>query len=82
MNKDVRAVAIAFLVEMLIMEISFKISGGAGLAVFFLGTALLAMYAYYEWRREQAEARERARIRMYADKINQAYKKKFEDRSV
>lgn len=71
MNKDTRAVMIAAVVELLIMEISHRINGGTGLATFLLGTALLLMYAYYEHKQEQALARERRKVKMLAGKIRE-----------
>lgn len=78
-DKDFKSVVVWFTAFMAVTAISGEISGKIGLLVWALGTALLLMWAYFEYRAEQAAERERKKVRMLTKKIKEAYTEEKED---
>jgi hypothetical protein len=78
-DKDFKSVVVWFTAFMAVTAISGEISGKIGLLVWTLGTALLLMWAYYEYRAEQAAERERKKVRMLTKKIKEAYTEEKEN---
>lgn len=74
MNKDAAELIIFSVIWIALMAISCKIGGSFGFTMLTLGTVIMLMFAYYEYRQEQALARERAKVRMFAEKLKEAYK--------
>lgn len=78
-DKDFKSVVVWFTAFMAVTAISGEISGKIGLLVWALGTALLLMWAYFEYRAEQAAERERKKVRMLTKKIKEAYTEEKEN---
>lgn len=78
-DKNFKSVVVWFTAFMAVTAISGEISGKIGLLVWALGTALLLMWAYFEYRAEQAAERERKKVRMLTKKIKEAYTEEKEN---
>lgn len=72
-NKDALEVTIVSAVWLVLIAISCKVGGSFGFTLLVLGTIITGMFAYYEWRAEKALARERAKVKMFAEKLNEAH---------
>ena len=75
-NKDAVELAIAAAVFIGLMTAACKIGGNFGFTLLVLGAVIMGMFAYYEYRAEQALARERHKVKMLAAKIREAYEHK------
>lgn len=62
-----------------LMALCFNIGGAIGLIILGLGSIIMGMYAYFQYKDEQATKRERRKVIEGAQRIVKAYRK-YEDR--
>lgn len=75
--KDEKQLVVFVVRWMILIRLCAAIDNGwLGLLLGTLGTALMAMYAYYEDRLEKAQKRERRRVTKFADGRASAYENK------
>lgn len=72
-DKDLKELIVAFSIFILLISVTAEIGGVLGLIIWALGTIIILMFGYYEYRQDKALERERKKIKMFAEKIKQAY---------
>ena len=85
-DKDVLELVIFLVLFMILCVVSLRISDEigrplgpkVGLLVLALGMIAMGIYAYKEYRQEQAYARERRKVTMFEGKLKESYKKEDE----
>ena len=79
MDKHTRQLIKWFMVWMLLQIICFKIEGAIGGVLLVTGTALMLMYAWAEYKLEQARKQERRKVIECARRIKKAYQTEAHD---
>ena len=78
MDKDTKQILIWLAVWTVLTWICAQVGEGIGLTLWITGTALMLMYAWADYRIEQARKRERRKVREGAERIERAYKEDAE----
>jgi uncharacterized protein involved in cysteine biosynthesis len=73
MHKDEKQLIGWIAAWMFLLWQTAKIGGGIGLTLFICGTALMLMYAYVDYKLEQARKHERKKVIDGAARIEKAY---------
>ena len=79
MYKDEKQLIRWFAVWFVMLWLCSMAGGEIGLILFITGTALMLMYAYMDYRLEQARKNERKKVSEGVEKIEKAYQREAHD---